>query len=627
VAALFQVYSYAAQKINVYDKLTVAHGEPVTIIEQTYTNGKYMHVSPALPCFVPTYAMNTAETWSMNSATCYTVIDTHSRLTVSLYRDAICNRLGVSHVETSALIEKVQKLDTLTKQGFLSLANLKYAAAALDKEPLAVSPVNREQRVRTMANLLREPARNAVMIIESMKDNPELRAELNVALDDAGTVQDQYQCIFTAIQAYLAKIKADIPKTTMSESVHVDVSLTLNRSQDPSRKRGVSPFTPLTEDEKNYTSNIANGMGDLQKTIDDFANEMPAVMKIFGVDTAEQVQQSAQAICDAADNMINAIPQEARSIPAFQNDYKELCEMRDSLQQQVTVLTSLVTELRELQGGSQALLLQQASLRINKLATIISDLKTIVVNLTILIEKTIPEHIQDASMNQFREIINRHAKEMVKEVAKQSGKLLENAAAVTDLLSRFRTIINLFTKINGDMRQVGTQFQSVTIHDPITFVDFSDDFKSSNGKERSLPGDQIAVKVLTRFKEKEVPYEMTFQAYTMDGYWDRIVHTVFTPSRKNGAIRPMVGYSTVYKPGKRGSLLSNQMHNVGWGFSVTTLDTNNDDAYELGIGGVASILDDLLQIGSGFNLQTNRAFVFLGIRLPFSFDLTGIPKT
>lgn len=96
-------------------------------------------------------------------------------------------------------------------------------------------------------------------------------------------------------------------------------------------------------------------------------------------------------------------------------------------------------------------------------------------------------------------------------------------------------------------------------------------------------------------------------------------------SKKQFQLDP--SYSVLFKYGSRKHNNYNNFLEIGAGVNIATLDFNNDNIPEIGIGLVASAFKDYLQVGYGRNMASDQWYWFFGIRLPFlSVNLAGSPK-
>lgn len=87
-------------------------------------------------------------------------------------------------------------------------------------------------------------------------------------------------------------------------------------------------------------------------------------------------------------------------------------------------------------------------------------------------------------------------------------------------------------------------------------------------------------------------------------------------------------YSVLFKLGSRKNSFYNDFVELGLGVNMATLDFNNDDNPEVGMGLVLSAFKDYLQVGYGRNFGVDQNYWFFGIRLPFlGVNAYGKPKT
>ncbi len=97
-------------------------------------------------------------------------------------------------------------------------------------------------------------------------------------------------------------------------------------------------------------------------------------------------------------------------------------------------------------------------------------------------------------------------------------------------------------------------------------------------------------------------------------------------SRKQFQFDP--SYSVLFKLGSRTNSFYNDFVELGLGVNMATLDFNNDDNPEVGIGLVLSTFKDYLQVGYGRNFGVDQNYWFFGLRLPFlGVNAYGRPKT
>lgn len=80
--------------------------------------------------------------------------------------------------------------------------------------------------------------------------------------------------------------------------------------------------------------------------------------------------------------------------------------------------------------------------------------------------------------------------------------------------------------------------------------------------------------------------------------------------------------SLLFKFGSRRSRTWNYLE-PGIGFNISTPDFDLDGTPEIGLGGVITVLKDVLSIGVSYNTKTDNPYWFFGLSLPFS--IPGVP--
>lgn len=82
-------------------------------------------------------------------------------------------------------------------------------------------------------------------------------------------------------------------------------------------------------------------------------------------------------------------------------------------------------------------------------------------------------------------------------------------------------------------------------------------------------------------------------------------------------------YSVVFKLGTRKGMFYNKYLTPGLGLNIATLDFNNDNKPEIGLGITSSFFQDYVQAGYGRNMSTDDNYWFFGLRLPLFGWATG----
>lgn len=95
----------------------------------------------------------------------------------------------------------------------------------------------------------------------------------------------------------------------------------------------------------------------------------------------------------------------------------------------------------------------------------------------------------------------------------------------------------------------------------------------------------------------------------------------FASSTNDFQLNP--SYSVVFKLGTRRGMFYNKYLTPGLGLNIATLDFNNDNNPEIGLGITASFFRDYFQAGYGRNMGTDDNYWFFGLRLPLFGWATG----
>jgi hypothetical protein len=153
-------------------------------------------------------------------------------------------------------------------------------------------------------------------------------------------------------------------------------------------------------------------------------------------------------------------------------------------------------------------------------------------------------------------------------------------------------------------------------------------------------GDRLYLKAVI---DRNLPSNKTVEEKTIDftsvGLYQIRLHNSINPvflmvdntsaqftSKKQFQFDP--SYSVLFKKGSRKNTFYNDFVELGLGINVATLDFNNDNNPEIGIGVVASFFKDYVQIGYGRNIGVDQNYWFFGLRLPFlGFNFNGTTKT
>ncbi len=100
-----------------------------------------------------------------------------------------------------------------------------------------------------------------------------------------------------------------------------------------------------------------------------------------------------------------------------------------------------------------------------------------------------------------------------------------------------------------------------------------------------------------------------------------VVNGGFANSDSDYQLNP--SYSVVFKLGTRKGMFYNKYLTPGLGLNIATLDFDNDNKPEIGLGITTSFFQDYVQAGYGRNMTTDDNYWFFGLRLPLFGWATG----
>ncbi|HLP44856.1 MAG TPA: hypothetical protein VK469_02860, partial [Candidatus Kapabacteria bacterium] len=141
-------------------------------------------------------------------------------------------------------------------------------------------------------------------------------------------------------------------------------------------------------------------------------------------------------------------------------------------------------------------------------------------------------------------------------------------------------------------------------------------------------GDDLAIKIIAgsaKANEVQVTESHELKLFMVLPHVKTIAGLIFAQStakaEKDAKFRMAPSYNILFKGFwdkklRRKSVLYNRIFDFSFGLNLASLDLNNDNAQELGIGLVISGIADYIQIGYGYNITEKKPYWFFGLRLP-----------
>lgn len=219
----------------------------------------------------------------------------------------------------------------------------------------------------------------------------------------------------------------------------------------------------------------------------------------------------------------------------------------------------------------------------------------------------------------------------------ESGqKIITNFASDFNNFFDEQTLLGLSTsqKIQESLLKLGNEVKKIPLDNIPTETNLN---LITSGDRKD--GDKLYLKAVLgkETEDKEAPIENTIEFLPIGLYQIRLHSTItavliFADNttrqfKEASQFQLDPSYSVLFKLGSRQHSNYNDFISLGFGMNMATLDFNNDNTPEIGIGLVASAFRDYLQVGYGRNMGSDDFYFFFGIRLPFlALNLSGNAK-
>lgn len=179
----------------------------------------------------------------------------------------------------------------------------------------------------------------------------------------------------------------------------------------------------------------------------------------------------------------------------------------------------------------------------------------------------------------------------------------------------------------ADLKETAVSFSTSTFALTYDKVPSSADVDLRTVGADREPGDQIYFKAVVERDAKSGAFSKTvfWRKYTMYhmGIHNSIRAAIVFLDKVNGDFsntssdfQLAPSYSAIFKIGTRHGKFYNQYLTPGLGVNVATMDFDNDNNPEIGIGVTTAFFHDYLQIGYGRNMSTDDNYWMFGLRLP-----------
>lgn len=202
-------------------------------------------------------------------------------------------------------------------------------------------------------------------------------------------------------------------------------------------------------------------------------------------------------------------------------------------------------------------------------------------------------------------------------------------------LTELQNILKTFHEGSlSDLSETAAKFSSSTFSLPLNSIPSEVDLDLRTVGQRE-PGDQVYFKatILNDSTGQTFNKTLFWAKYTMFhvGIHNSIraslifadkINGDFGNSTNNFQLAP--SYSVIFKVGTRKGMFYNKHLTPGLGINFSTLDFDNNNNPEIGIGITVAFFKDYLQVGYRLNMSSDDNFCMFGLRLPLFDWATGV---
>lgn len=463
-------------------------------------------------------------------------------------------------------------------------------------------------------------------VSDSLSQDNTLRITANEIFSrEESTVAADYADFFDALQREIDNIRNDYKSTTEANRVYFRLGAFVEK-----RAVHLDGFDTYKDGEFKRIQRFATSISDSEKkNFDAYAKIAADANKNAALALREKINELFQPIFIAIKDSINQTI--AEPLNQFKNGIDSIEGLSELVKLKVAKLKSDVTYLQsEIKSFIEFAGLTQSDNYLLNLKSKLQSLLTVAITTSSNISETIDdlktEDLKTAksSYESFQKSYN-------------SGKKIitnftENVSNFFD--SQTQLNISVTEKIQESLLKLGDEVKKIPL-DNIPDETTLNLLTTGDRKD----GDKLYLKAVLgkQSADNELIEEKTIEFIPIGLYQIRLHSTIsavliFADNttrefRASSQFQLDPSYSVLFKVGSRKNAGYNDFVALGFGMNMATLDFNNDNTPEIGIGLVASAFKDYLQVGYGRNMGSDDFYFFFGIRLPFlSLNLTGNAK-
>jgi hypothetical protein len=549
----------------------------------------------------------------------YSIVDINSTLEISIQRDSLLKHLGRNTASNAKLVEKLDRLNFILESQIAILAILESK----------VKSTNETKDLETLG----EYSELMVEFYDRLNKDPELRArvvELYREYNSQKAILDQ--TLYPSPQAYALKnlggmqteILATLRNSDEIKQVRVKLVAFLNTSDEQGRRVHV----------ENFDQYAAGEFYELQRWVTTFSEQdiskfeqskklAGQLNKLVVTNTKglESFIRTNLTSPDCFSNLLTAYQTAFNNRETIFNADKQMAEQfLTASQTELQKVFAILLRIKEFKPGEESNLLVEFNGLQTELIDAANELPTRITALA----QPLP-----AQLRTVQTIVDLKAQtdNCMKLLQADVDKVKEVLQFATNLLAPFR-------KSAIDAEEIGDEVLSFSIND--IPQKGSIDLRTT-GKRKS--NDSVIIKLLSFTKKDSIDHTPGTYIQRIPLKLEQIgVHlvphvSVILAYPFNKTAEVAIDNKFQFAPSgsflfKFGARKSNAWNFIspGIGFNMSTPDFDLDGTPDVAVGGVMTLLQDVLSVGLSYNTKTDSPMWFFGLSLPFGalgFPVTG----
>lgn len=453
------------------------------------------------------------------------------------------------------------------------------------------------------------PTASLFDILDQLNASNPLKIKVNAILSESNQYQtaDIYNRIFDLLQDEVKAIETEYKSSLEQNKVVLRIGTFINNTPVhlegfDSYKEGDYNFVPpfITSIPENQTREFQK----YQKLANDFNEDArQALTNMLGELADSLLNSMREGIVSDFDSTLTSLSNAVAKLSDISGEVKAEIDLS---KRKVKTLTASIDILKiNLKNVDQADYLKNLTESFNQVLTNYADLKQSIQKFvsgnageTVSAFKTIFEtggKLIDEKIKTFKNLLNPGMLQQISITQKENDALLKLGDEVSKL-----PLNNIPDQTFLDLKRTVERKSG----DRLIFKTVLEKSSPTSDKTETRTIDYTSIGLYHIGLHNSIQASIIL-ADNLSGKFDSNKQFQFAPS-----------YSVLFKNGSRKSSFYNDFIDFGLGINVATLDFNNDDNPEVGLGLVFSSFKDYLQIGLGRNFGVDQNYWFFGIRLP-----------